>query len=180
MHHVLDMEEPRAARGDSGMRQDFESFYRSDRRRVVALAYGLSGSRMAAEELAQDAFLAAFRSWDRVGGYTDPGAWVRRVVLNRAASGVRRRMAEARALTRFSSRPSPPAELAPPDAEFWAAVRALPRRQAQIVALYYVDDRSVDDIATVLELAAGTVKATLFQARKALAVALQCEIEEDV
>jgi RNA polymerase sigma-70 factor (ECF subfamily) len=101
------------------------------------------------------------------------------VVVNRSVSRVRRRVAEARAMTRLANRPSRPAELAPDDAEFWQAVRALPARQAQIVALHYVDDHSIDDIARVLELAPGTVKATLFQARKSLAVALQCEFEEE-
>jgi RNA polymerase sigma-70 factor (ECF subfamily) len=162
------------------MPADFEGFYRRDRRRVVALAYALSGSRTAAEELAQEAFLAAFGSWHKVGGYDDPGAWVRRVVVNHSVSRIRRRVAEARALTRLANRPTSPSELAPYDAEFWRAVRSLPARQAQTVALHYVDDRSIDDIAAVLEIAPGTVKATLFQARKALAVALQCEIEEEV
>jgi len=46
---------------------------------VVALVYGLSGSRSAGEELAQEAFLAASRRWDEVSAYDDPGAWVRRV-----------------------------------------------------------------------------------------------------
>lgn len=161
------------------MRTDFDAFYRQHRRRVVALAYGLSGSATAAEELAQDAFLAALRRWDTVGAYADPGAWVRRVVVNRSVSRVRRRVAEAKAIVRFANRPAPPAELPELDAEFWSAVRGLPARQAQVVALHYVDDRSIDDIASVLGIAAGTVKATLFQARASLATSLGCEIEEN-
>ena len=57
----------------------FEELYRRDFTAVVGLVYALSGSRHAAEELAQDAFLAAHRAWGRIGGYDDPGAWVRRV-----------------------------------------------------------------------------------------------------
>lgn len=180
------MDEPRTTVGDVGpsgrtaTEADFEAFYRRDRRRVVALAYGLSGSRAAAEELAQDAFMAAFQRWNEISAYDDPGAWVRRVVINRSVSGVRRRIAEARAMTRLANRPQRPDELAPDDAGFWRAVRALPARQSQIIALHYVDDRSVDDIASILGIAAGTVKATLHQARKSLAAALQCELEEEV
>src|SRR4051812_31046471 len=124
--YVLDMDEPQVVVGDAGMRQDFDSFYRQHRRRVIALAYGLSGSASAAEELAQDAFLDAFRRWDTIGAYDDPGAWVRRVVVNKSVSRVRRRVAEARALLRVAHRPRPPAALDPTDAEFWSAVRALP------------------------------------------------------
>ena len=45
---------------------DFESFYRSEYRSVVGLACALSGSRIAAEDITQDAFLAAHKEWGRV------------------------------------------------------------------------------------------------------------------
>jgi RNA polymerase sigma-70 factor (ECF subfamily) len=157
----------------------FEELYRRDRRSVVALAYGLSGSRSGAEELAQEAFLAAFKAWDRIGRYDDPGAWVRRVVVNRSVSGVRRRVAEARALARLAGRAVPPAELAPQDDEFWRAVRALSRRQAQVVALRYVDVRWLADIALILECAEGPVKALLFKARHALAATLGLAADDE-
>jgi RNA polymerase sigma-70 factor (ECF subfamily) len=157
----------------------FEDLYRRDRRAVVALAYALSGSRSGAEELAQEAFLAAFKAWDRIGAYEDPGAWVRRVVVNRSVSGVRRRVAEVRALARLANRPAPPGELATADAEFWRAVRALPHRQAQVVALHYVEDRSVADIAGILECAEGTVKSHLFRARHALATSLGLAVTDE-
>ena len=54
---------------------DFESFYRSEYRSVVGLAYALSGSRIAAEDITQDAFLAAHKEWDRVAAYDRPEAW---------------------------------------------------------------------------------------------------------
>lgn len=156
----------------------FEELYQRDRSAVLALAYGLSGSRSAAEELTQDAFLAAYRSWETVGRYDDPGAWVRRVVANRSVSRWRRLGAETRALTRFGGRRQLPADLPEPAAEFWRAVRALPARQAQVVTLHYVEDRSVADIAVVLGTAEGTVKAHLHKARAALAVALDVREEE--
>ena len=146
-----------------------EELYRRDYRRLVALAHGLSGSRAAAEELVQDAFLAAHRTWGTVGGYADPSAWLRRVVVNRSVSRIRRRVAEGRALARLGGRrDAGPDELAPADAALWAAVRGLPRRQRQVVALYYVDDLSVGQVAAVLECAPGTVKAHLHAARQSL------------
>jgi RNA polymerase sigma-70 factor (ECF subfamily) len=53
--------------------------------------------------------------------------------------------------------------------EWWAAVRALPDRQRAVVVLHYVEDRSVLDVAEVLGIAEGTVKATLSRARRTLA-----------
>lgn len=158
----------------------FDDFYRRERSQVVGLLYGLTGNRWWAEELAQEAFLAAHRRWDRIGAYDDPGAWVRRVAVNHSVSSARRRMAEARALARLGRRRVEPVELlAPADEEFWAAVRALPTRQAQAVTLHYLEDRSVDDIAAVLGCAPATVKVHLHRGRNTLATKLDCTLEED-
>jgi RNA polymerase sigma-70 factor, ECF subfamily len=162
-----------------GPRPDLDELYRSEYRSVVGLAYALSGSRGAAEELAQEAFLEAHRAWDRISGYDDPAAWVRRVVANRAVSQVRRRVVEARALARFAGRRSLPAELVGEDAEFWQHVRRLPARQAQAVALHYLEDRSVAEIAEVLGISPDTVKVHLHRGRHALAASLRCEVTDE-
>ncbi|HEX2047201.1 MAG TPA: sigma-70 family RNA polymerase sigma factor [Acidimicrobiales bacterium] len=157
----------------------FEALYRREFPAVVALAYVLSGSRHAAEELAQDAFLAAHRRWDDVCEYDDPAAWVRRVCANRSVSLIRRRMSEARAMTRLAGRRALPDELPPDASTFWRAVRRLPARQAQVVALRYLEDMAVADIAAVLGCAEGTVKAHLHRARRSLAAELECELKEE-
>jgi RNA polymerase sigma factor (sigma-70 family) len=148
----------------------FEDFYVREYAAVVGLAYALSGSRWGAEDLAQEAFLAAHRDWERIGSYEQPAAWVRRVVANLSVSAFRRRAAEAKALARVAfGRGEPLPDLAAADPEFWAAVRALPRRQAQVVALFYLEDRSVADVAETLDMTPGTVKRHLYDGRKALA-----------
>jgi RNA polymerase sigma-70 factor (ECF subfamily) len=147
----------------------FEVFYQQELRAVIGLAYALSGSRTAAEDLAQEAFIAAHKNWDRVGAYDKPGAWVRRVVVNKSVSLFRRRVREAKAMAklRFADAvmPSLPAE----DDEFWAQVRALPKRQAQVIALHYLEDRPVAEIAEILDCAEGTVKVHLRNGRLRLA-----------
>ncbi len=157
----------------------FTGWYRDEYHQVVALVYVLSGSRWAAEELTQDAFLEAHRRWGTVSGYDDPGAWVRRVAVNRARSWGRRKGAEARAYAKHTVRNRElPAELPERAHEFWRVVRTLPERQAQIVALHYLDDRPVDDIARVLGISAGTVKTHLHRARASLATRLDLDPEE--
>jgi RNA polymerase sigma-70 factor (ECF subfamily) len=156
-----------------GAAPTFDEFFRSEYRRVVALASVLCGGSGVAEELAQDAFVAAYRHWDRVSRYDDPAAWVRRVVVNLSTSTLRRRSREARALTRLAlRRPNEGVRLPGLDDEFWIAVRDLPRRQSQCIALRYLDDRSVDEIAAVLGIAPATVRVHLHSARSALAARL--------
>ena len=160
-------------------RASFEDFYRKDYQAVVGLAYALSGSRWLAEDLAQEAFLAAHRNWPRVSAYDQPGAWVRRVVANLSVSAFRRRMVEGKALVRLGvgDRRGLP-ELLPEDVEFWDAVRSLPRRQSQVVALHYLEDLPVADVATILDMAPGTVKKHLFDGRRALARRLRTGVDE--
>jgi RNA polymerase sigma-70 factor (ECF subfamily) len=161
----------------AGGPEGFEPFYLREFRAVTALAYVLSGSRLAAEDIAQEAFLAAHRDWARVGGYDQPGAWVRRVAANMALRWSRRRLLEARALARaaLGGRGSAVAELPARDAEVWAAVRRLPRRQAQAVALHYLAGYPLREIAELLGCSQGTVKTHLHRARGALSAWLEEE-----
>ena len=64
----------------------FDRLYQAEYRPLLARGWTLTGSREAAEELVQDAFLDAYRRWDHVGSLDRPGAWVRRAVANRAVS----------------------------------------------------------------------------------------------
>jgi RNA polymerase sigma-70 factor (sigma-E family) len=173
------------APGDGGSRAvrlpgPFEHFYLEEYPRVVKLAYALSGSRSGAEDIAQEAFLRAYRDWDRVGSYEHQAAWVRRVAANLATSGLRRRLVEARALARLAARREPALDVLPAEsADFWRAVRVLPQRQAQVVALYYLEDLSIQQTAAVLDCAEGTVRAHLTRARSALARRLGLDAGEE-
>lgn len=163
-----------------GSGEAFEDFYLAEYGSIVGVAYALCGSRATAEDLAQEAFLAAHRNWSRIASYDAPSAWVRRVVVNLSTSALRRRVVEARALLRLTPQDaSTVPEMSHAASETWAAVRRLPRRQAQVVVLFYFDDRPVGEIAQVLEMAPGTVKKHLHDARQALATALELD-QEDV
>ena len=160
--------------------ESFENFYRREFREVVGLAYALSGSRLGAEDLAQEAFIAAHRKWDRIGGYDKPGAWVRRVVANKAVSGFRRKAAEAKALARLAGqRHQPLPELEPQDEEFWKTVRRLPDRQAQAISLFYIEDRPVAEIAEILGCSPATAKVHLFRGHRSLAEKLGLEVADE-
>ena len=154
-------------------REPFESFYRREYRAVVTLAHVLSGSPSLAEELAQEAFTAAYRDWDRI---LKPEAWIRTAVSNKARSLLRRRYAEARALARAGpSRATTVDEMPADTAHFWAEVRRLPTRQAQAIALLYLEDRSVADTSAILGCSESTARVHLMRGRNALAHRLAVE-----
>jgi RNA polymerase sigma-70 factor (ECF subfamily) len=169
-----------ATGGGQGL--SFEEVFRADHRAIVAVTLALVGSRPVAEELVQEAFLRAHQRWEVIGRYDNPGAWVRRVAINLAVSDQRRRASERRAVTRL--RPDAvgeadrSTEVVAAD-RFWTVVRQLPAQQRSVVVLRYVEDRSVHDIAEVLDLAEGTVKAHLHKARVALGRRLAIDPEDD-
>lgn len=59
--------------------------------------------------------------------------------------------------------------------DFDAALGRLPRQQRAVVALFYVSDLSIAEIASLLEVAPGTVKSHLHDARRALAPTLEVD-----
>jgi DNA-directed RNA polymerase specialized sigma24 family protein len=69
--------------------EPFEAFYLREYPQVVGLLHGLLGSRLVAEELAQETFLIAYRDWDRISGLDNPRAWVRKVAINQRGSFLR-------------------------------------------------------------------------------------------
>lgn len=148
---------------------DFEAFYEREFDSVAGLAYVLSGSRIASDDLAQEAFLAAYRRWAEIGRYDDPGAWIRRVVANRSTSLARRSYARARSLIRLGGSLEHVPEMSPETVDVWRAIRRLPRRQRQAIALYYLNDLSLEEVAAVLDCAVETVRTHLRRARSALA-----------
>jgi RNA polymerase sigma-70 factor (sigma-E family) len=124
---------------------------------AVRLARRITGDRMLAEDLVQEAFV---RLATRLPDLRDPaafGAYLRTTVTNLARSHFRRLSLERRCLEREASTQvtSRDPESHP---EVWDAVLRLPPRQRAAIALRYYEDLSVGQVAEVLECPAGTVK----------------------
>ncbi len=155
----------------------FDAFYRQEWSRAVRYGWVLTGDLPAAEDLAQDAFVAAQRRWDSISGYERPDAWIRRAMTNRSASRARRLANEARAKLRL--RPDIRISVELPEAadHVWEAVRSLSPRQMHVVTLAYLEDRSDNEIATILDLGVDTVRTHKRRAELRLAELLDDEPE---
>ena len=170
---VLVNEQEAGARALSSQ-ETFPAFYRREYPKMVAIAAAVSGNRAVAEDLAQDAMLRAHRHWDRVAMYERPGAWVRRVTNNLSLSATRRAAAEMRRMLRISG-PSALPEPEAADDRIWKAVAKLPGQQRAAIALHYLEDRPMDEIAEILEISSATARVHLHRGRHALANALRPE-----
>ena len=155
--------------GDTGpTTTSFDTWYRSEHPRVLALLTVASGDPEVAAEITAEAFTRALERWDRVAAMDSPAAWTYRVAVNVLRRRLRRAAVEQRLWTR-AIEPARPAAVEP---DLWAAVRALPARQRTAIALRYVCDLPQAEIAEVMDVAAGTVSATLTAARRRLAAVL--------
>lgn len=148
----------------------FDAFFRAEHQRLAALATALCGDRETGRDVAQEAMTRAYQEWDRVGRLERPGGWARRVVVNLAHDHGRHLAVRRRRLSELAGRIAGPgsADEVSLDGEMWAAVAMLPVRQRTAVALFYIGDRSISDVAEAMGVHEGTVKTTLDKARKRL------------
>ena len=137
----------------------FEELYRREYPALVAVATALAGTPADGEDVVQDTMVKALMHWGKVRRLERPGAWCHRVLLNACRSRWRRRRTEARFLACRDPGPL---------VAFWAAVQRLPERPRLAVALYYAGDRSVAEVASILDVPEGTVRSDLSRARMAL------------
>jgi RNA polymerase sigma-70 factor (ECF subfamily) len=133
-------------------------------------AYGVTGDRMLADHVAQDAIVRAFGSLDRFDPARPFRPWLKRITVNVAIDELRRERRQERARTWMTElRPVAPFDDDPELLESLVdAVRALPERQRTVVVLHYWLDTGVEEIAEILAIPLGTVVSRLSRARAAL------------
>ncbi len=142
----------------------FKAIYLHQYQPMVRLAYVTTGSVSLSEDLTQDAFVELYRRFD---GLTDPSAYLRRIVLSRTTSWVRRQQVERR------HAPPTPTDVRPdavgPDAVAVreALARLTPRHRSAIFLRYYLD-LSESAIADSLGCRPGTVKSLLHRGLRTL------------
>jgi RNA polymerase sigma-70 factor (ECF subfamily) len=136
--------------------------YAAHWRRAHRAAYLVVHDAAAAEDIAQDAFLAAIDALDRFDRRRPFAPWLHRIVVNRALDWARRE-----ALRRRVGEDEPGAAALPePElgAEMMAALRELPPEQRAVVVLRYLLEYTPGEIATMLEVPRGTVNSRLRRA----------------
>src|SRR4051794_23556461 len=156
-------------------RVEFEWVFRSTYPSVLRTTYVILHDRGQAEEVTQDAFLRLCERWQGVVRVDHPQAWVRQVAIRRAihqAKRTRRRTSPVPA-----DEPSVGDEL--PDVDLARAIASLSAQQRAAVALFYLEDLPVDEVARLLDVSASTVKQHLHRARARLATLLS-EVPEEV
>jgi RNA polymerase sigma-70 factor, ECF subfamily len=165
-----------AARG--GEAAAFDELVGRYMRRAFAVAYRILGHRQDAEDLVQEAFLTALVKLDTFERGRSFGPWLLRIVANkginiRKARALRQTEPLPDAASTDDTSPFDAARQSELRAELRRALSRLPERQRWIVELFELDGFTSAEIAEMLDMAAGTVRWQLHQARQILRASLE-------
>jgi len=145
----------------------FEAFFEIEARTLFRRLCAVTGNSAEAEEIMQDAFLALWERWDRIGAIQDPTAYLYRTAMN----VFRRRSRRAALALRRALSPAPdPAPFAEIDEQqdVVAALAGLTPRQRAALVLTDVMDYSSEEAGRALGVSAGTVRGLASRARATL------------
>ena len=155
---------------------DFDQFVAAQVDDLVRTAYLIVWDEAEAEDLVQECLLKVARRWPRVRRMEQPRAYARRILVNLALDGARRR-ARRRSELGVEAWPSPIAVDPLPGldtrAELLQALGELPARQRAVLVLRYFNDLTEAQVAEVLGCSPGTVKSSASRGLARLREALQ-------
>jgi RNA polymerase sigma-70 factor, ECF subfamily len=146
---------------------DLDGLFRAHYGRLVRALTVVSGSREAAADAVQEAFVKAHLKWRVVSHYDDPVGWIRRVAINKLRDEHRSSGRKQKLVDRIGAEPE--RMIAEPELdELGAHLATLPRQQRLAIALFYIDQLSITEVAEALGISAGAVKFHLHQGRERL------------
>jgi RNA polymerase sigma-70 factor, ECF subfamily len=146
---------------------DFEAFFDAEHERLLRALFIVTGNAEEADELMQDAFVAVWERWDRVGAMHDPTGYLYRTAMNRFRSRLRSAKAAARRMVRADP-PSDPFEAVEDRDLVVRALAGLSVRQRAALVLIELLDFDSEQAARILGIKAAAARALASQGRAAL------------
>lgn len=149
-----------------------EALFRQSYTSIVQALALAGGDLAAAEDATQEAFAQAWVRWDRISRYDNPGAWVRRVAINKLRNAHRSRLRGKAAIGRmdFEISTAAPSEI---ESDLIGGLARLPYKQRLCAVLFYVDGLNTAEVAQAMGISQGSVSQHLNRARTALRAYLE-------
>ena len=153
--------------GSADKQISFEDLFRSERTRLFRALCVLTGNRAEAEDLAQDAFVRVWSTWDRVGAMDDPTGYLYRTAMNGARSRYRRSvLAVKRQLRPRAHRDE--LSMADDRVELARGLARLTSKQRAAIVLLDLLGLSSEEAGAVLGISSGTVRTQASRGRAEL------------
>ncbi len=172
------LDEYLAASARAGDREALGELARRWEKRLIRHAWRLTGDREQAHDIAQDAWVDIARGVRRLDDTAAFPAFAFRVVTRRAADAIRRAQRNRAGVAALAAEPqarctaSDALEATASAPSINALLARLPAEQRAAIALFYLEELSIAEIAAALGVPAGTIKTRLMAAREKLKIAL--------
>lgn len=178
MHELVDRLAGSAVSVDRDLEQEFEVRLRESSTLAFRVAYGVVRHREDAEDIAQDAFAKAHRSFHQLRDRERFRAWLVRMTWRLAISHLRaQKRREARELAPHDDPSAPTPEQTMESnrrsAELWKAIDTLPGKLRMALVLAAIEGHDMKEVAALLRVPVGTAKSRIFLARERLREQLQ-------
>lgn len=181
-----------------GQKEAFDELYYRYKDLAIRNAYLITGNRSDAEDVVQEAFVTSYLHIGELKNQSGYKAWLMQILIRlsyRTAKRCKREFPEEHTeeireqmelkdVMQHGSAEQTSAERSSPLAQLitreeadrvMTAVNTLPAKQRVVIVLYYYDELSVEEIASIVRISTGTVKSRLFAARKNLKHLLEQE-----
>lgn len=182
MHDTATRYPPTLVTPDADIEREFEARVREASDLAVRVAYGVVRQRQDAEEIAQEAFVRAYRSFAGMRDRNAFRSWMVRttwrLAIDRWRSDRSRVAREQAWVDPPEATPESMASASQRAARLWAAIDDLPEKLRMTIVLSAIQGYDVREVARLLDLSEGTVKSRLFLARRKLAQRLQCLVND--
>jgi RNA polymerase sigma-70 factor (ECF subfamily) len=171
----------RAQKGDT---EAFSELARRHELSVYNLSLRFMRNPSLAEDMAQEAFLKAYQKIGKFRRESQFSTWLYRIACNVCLSELQKRKRRGELSLAYRPEPSDPSVAASlPQAEEAELIRKcvakLPRRYAEAITLFYLQECSYEEVAEIMEIPIGTLKTWLHRARKQLRGIVQRELRYD-
>lgn len=147
--------------------RDFDDFFDQEYTPLLRLMFAMTGNRVEAEELAQEAMTRALERWDRVSAMTSPAGYVYRMAVNLHRSRLRRLRRELRRSRDLARSSHPDPETV---GTVVAALATLPTAQREALLMVEWLGLNADEVARILGISPSSVRSRVHRAKVALAV----------
>jgi RNA polymerase sigma-70 factor, ECF subfamily len=151
----------------------FEVLLQRYQAKVFRLVFSILGNSSRAEEVTQDVFLKIWQALPGYDGRASLSTWIYTIARNTSITHSRAEF--YRKTLSLEEAPEPLSKVEPVlgRIEIERLLTILPDEQREVIVLFYLEERSIEEVATMLDLPEGTVKSYLHRARKAMATKLE-------
>ncbi len=161
--------------GQKAIREAFECLLDRYQNRVYGLLFGMIRNESSAQDLLQDVFLKIWRALPQFQGDASFSSWVYTIARNAALTEIRRTRPSfslddpdwtegSQAVVELHADPEPTGE----GVDATALLAELPEKYRLVVTLFYLQEKSYEEVAAMLAIPMGTVKTLLHRAKKEL------------